>query len=567
MSNSDILVFEYKEFNAKIGTDVEHELHYSDDLVRHFAEQYPSNVFNQMVNQTVNQPKYYTFNKSSSIIPSLSNNCIVWGVKGFNPPSTTILGTIISDFKEKLYRDRYKHKPLFLYEYDYLPNINTVKQRCEYIEYGDYLFICSRKYVSNDELRTVFHIEKAPTDYPNIIINDSYIVVCSKKSLKELERNVAGSKKDMVYLALIDTTSSEERDKYFHSIASDTKKADNYTQIKTAGIVYMFYEVAQIYLEESLKPLSLAILGNNLCLFKYNYRCCYSISNIDNTRVPSLTFHWFCGANIATYYRYYDTDLEYDRQIPLVFTNTEYQFTNIYTPLFFMKEYSSLVHSFYSGNKEIIQIMRLDINDGTKNVILNTVDSNDNKNTRLFEIKKDKPDTYPFSTGNILNKLVDNIPQNLDAQVFTPNICKASEYFPHAITGTQAIVYGDDDKYSIYECTAGKCHDENCEPGEWTSMKNYNNINTPINTDNIEFSEGKSYFNKDYKTIVPIYVKQTSSESNKDSSSNVKAIVNASLFNTLMSKFSNIFVISIAIAVVIAIIIAVIFIMKMKKSA
>lgn len=512
--SENIDLYVYKEFNAKVGKDVDKNGYFE-------SLEIDNGIDNPRFLDDLNigpGTKLYTFQEQPSLIPSLANNCFVFNSKNFSPKNIRILDDDQTDEDYILQR---RYKPILLYEHEHVTTKDKVKENYEYFVTGNYMFISAKTYNSNDDLRTVFHIDSAPSDFPNIIISTGYIVVCSKTSLSTLINKAKTSATDTVYLATLDTSTGTPRTPDSHPLAATVGDSNDYTNLRATGVMYSFYEVAKIFLDSALKPVSLAIVGNNLCLFKYNYRVYFKTYSFDkNTRISGLTFHWFCGPNIASLTRLYDSELIYDRTVPFVFTNTSYQYSNMYTPLFFTKNYDELVQSKLIGVREVMQPMSLDINNGNKTVTITRITSNGVMTDYKFSASDDS-DYYHFSPGNVINKLQNNIPYPLNSNVFIPNVCSADEHFPQALVDSQAIKYIHQGDYSIYKCNKGECDNNgnNCSSATWDEFKRYSDPDVkPIDASKIIFSKKVSTFDPNFYAVVPTFVEDdTASDSKPDS--------------------------------------------------
>lgn len=419
-------LYVYKELNVKMGDNVDRDHHIDD-----FNNKIKASYFGILSKNYGPGNKIYSFKETTTpipSIPSLANNCLVLQTKNFSPKNINYKGDLDQNFSGQFDCYKYGYKPIFMIEHEHVTTVANVKSNYQYFVQGNYLFISAKQYSSNDEFRTIFHLESAPLDFPNIIISTGYIVVCSKISLNTLKSNANVSATDTVYLAMLDTTTGSARNSTNHPLTNNDMNV--YANLRTTGVAYTFYEVAKIFLDDELKLVSLAVIGNNLCLFKYNYRAYYSENVVNNKRFVGLIFHWFCGSNITTSYRFYDTDLTYDRTVPFVFTNTTYQYSNMYTPLFFTKNYDELVQAKLSNVKEVLQPMSLNVNNGNKNVSLVRVIGNNNIYSEVNFTASNNADYYHFSPGSVINTLKNNIPFPLRENEFLPNICSADEHFP-----------------------------------------------------------------------------------------------------------------------------------------
>ena len=484
--SENIDLYVYKEFNAKVGLDVDKNGYFGSLEIDDGLDD-PKILDDLNIGPNT---KLYTFQEQPSLIPSLANNCLVYNSKNFSPKNIRILGDT-QEIDEEYIKQR-GYKPILLREHEHVTTKNKVRDNYEYFVTGNYMFISAKTYDSNDDLRLVFHIDSAPSDFPNIIISTGYIVVCSKTSLNTLINKANTSTTDTVYLAILDTSTGTPRNPSIHTLAATIDDGPtNYTSLRATGVMYSFYEVAKIFLDSALKPVSLAIIGNNLCLFKYNYRVYFKTYYFNrNTRIIGLIFHWFCGPNIASLTRFYQSELTYDRTVPFVFSNTSYQYSNMYTPLFFIKNYDELVQGKLVGIREVIQPMSLDINNGNKKVTIFRVTVNDIIKEYDFSAS-DNSEYYHFSPGNVINKLQNNIPYPLNSNVFIPNVCSADEHFPQALVDSQAVKYIHQGDYSVYKCEKGECDNngDNCSPATWKDLKRiYDPDVKPINPNNIIYS-------------------------------------------------------------------------------
>lgn len=580
--SENIDLYVYKEFNAKVGPDVDKNGYFGSLKMDEDMRNYPE--LNTMINSIPPDTKLYTFQEQPSLIPSLANNCLVYNSKNFSPKNIRILDDK-QEADEKYIKQR-GYKPILLQEYEHVTTKNKVRDNYEYFVTGNYMFISAKTYDSNDDLRLVFHIDSAPSDFPNIIISTGYIVVCSKTSLNTLINKAKTSTSDTVYLATLDTSTGTPRFASRHPLAATAGDSDDYTSLRATGVMYSFYEVAKIFLDSALKPVSLAIIGNNLCLFKYNYRVYFKTYYFDrNTRIIGLIFHWFCGPEIASLTRFYKSELTYDRTVPFVFSNTSYQYSNMYTPLFFTKRYDDLVQGKLNGIREVVQPMSLDINNGNKNVTIFRVTVNDIIKEYDFSAS-DNSNYYHFSPGNVINKLQNNIPYPLNSNVFIPNVCSADEHFPQALVDSQVIKYINQGDYTIYKCEKGECDNNgnNCSSASWTELKRYYDPDVkPIDTNNVSFSKKLSSFNPNFYAVVPTYVEDsTASDSNPESnpgsdsgskqdeeSSNGFMTIIRALFYSKSSNNEYTFdwaKIAIIAAVLIVIIVIIVFVIKNKSS-
>lgn len=578
--SENIDLYVYKEFNAKVGPDVDKNGYFGSLEIDDGLD---DPKFLDDLNIGPNT-KSYTFQEQPSLIPSLANNCLVFNSKNFSPKNIRILDDNQSDGD---YIRQRGYKPILLHEHEHVTTKNKVRDNYEYFVTGNYMFISAKTYDSNDDLRLVFHIDSAPSDFPNIIISTGYIVVCSKTSLNTLINKAKTSTSDTVYLAMLDTSTGTPRTASRHPLAATAGDSNDYTSLRATGVMYSFYEVAKIFLDSALKPVSLAIIGNNLCLFKYNYRVYFKTYYFDrNTRIIGLIFHWFCGPNIASLTRFYKSELTYDRTVPFVFSNTTYQYSNMYTPLFFTKDYDGLVQGKLNGIREVIQPMSLDINNGNKKVTIFRVTVNDIIKEYDFSAS-DNSEYYYFSPGNVINKLQNNIPYPLNSNIFIPNVCSADEHFPQALVDSQAVKYIHQGDYSVYKCEKGECDNngDNCSPATWKDLKRiYDPDVKPINPNNIIYSTKVSAFNPNFYAVVPTFVEdKTASDSNpeskpgsdseskqdEESSNGFMTIIHALFY----SKFSNNEYtfdwakIAIIAAVLIVIIVIIVFVIKNKSSS
>lgn len=510
--NIDLYV--YKELNSKVGKDIDKNGYFK-------SLEIDDRIYDPRFLEKLNvgpATKLYTFQEQPSSIPSLANNCLVFQSKNFSPKNIRISDDNQSD--EDYIRQR-GYKFILLYEHEHVTTKNKVKENYEYFVTGNYMFISAKTYESDDDLRTVFHIDSAPSDFPNIIISTGYIIVCSKTSLNTLINKAKTSTTDTVYLATLDTSTGTPRNPSIHPLAAtDDDGPTNYTNLRATGVMYSFYEVAKIFLDDALKPVSLAIVGNNLCLFRYNYRVYFKAYYFDrNTRIIGLTFHWFCGPEITSLTRLYDSELTYDRTVPFVFTNTSYQYSNMYTPLFFTKNYDDLVQGKLIGIREVMQPMSLDINNGNKTVTITRITSNGVMTDYKFSAS-DNSDYYHFSPGNVINKLQNNIPYPLNSNVFIPNVCSADEHFPQALVDSQAVKYIHQGDYTIYKCKQGTCdsNGDNCSPATWDEFNHYTSDDKPIDINDIKYSKKISAFDPNFYAVVPTFVEDDTASDSKPES-------------------------------------------------
>lgn len=582
--SENIDLYVYKEFNAKVGPDVDKNGYFGSLKMDEDMRNYPE--LNTVINSIPPDTKLYTFQEQPSLIPSLANNCLVYNSKNFSPKNIRILDDTQEGDEEYIKQRGYK--PILLQEHEHVTTKNKVRDNYEYFVTGNYIFISAKTYDSNDDLRLVFHIDSAPSDFPNIIISTGYIVVCSKTSLNTLINKAKTSTSDTVYLAMLDTSTGTPRNPSIHPLAATVDDGPtNYINLRATGVMYSFYEVAKIFLDSALKPVSLAIIGNNLCLFKYNYRVYFKTYYFDrNTRIIGLIFHWFCGPNIASLTRFYQSELTYDRTVPFVFSNTSYQYSNMYTPLFFTKDYDGLVQGKLVGIREVIQPMSLDINNGNKKVTIFRVTVNDIIKEYDFSAS-DNSDYYHFSPGNVINKLQNNIPYPLNSNIFIPNVCSADEHFPQALVDSQAVKYIHQGDYTVYKCEKGECDNngDNCSPATWKDLKRiYDPDVKPINPNNIIYSTKVSAFNPNFYAVVPTFVEdKPASDSNPESnpgsdsgskqdeeSSNGFMTIIRALFYSKSSNNEYTFdwaKIAIIAAVLIVIIVIIVFVIKNKSSS
>lgn len=581
--SENIDLYVYKEFNAKVGPDVDKNGYFGSLKMDEDMRNYPE--LNTMINSIPPDTKLYTFQEQPSLIPSLANNCLVFNSKNFSPKNIRILGDTQESDEEYIKQRGYK--PILLQEHEHVTTKNKVRDNYEYFITGNYMFISAKTYDSNDDLRLVFHIDSAPSDFPNIIISTGYIVVCSKTSLNTLINKAKTSTSDTVYLAMLDTSTGTPRSASRHTLATIASDSNDYTTLRATGVMYSFYEVAKIFLDSALKLVSLAIVGNNLCLFRYNYRVYFKTYYFDrNTRIIGLIFHWFCGPEIASLTRFYKSELTYDRTVPFVFSNTSYQYSNMYTPLFFTKNYDELVQGKLVGIREVIQPMSLDINNGNKKVTIFRVTVNDIIKEYDFSAS-DNSNYYHFSPGNVINKLQNNIPYPLNSNVFIPNVCSADEHFPQALVDSQAVEYIHQGDYTLYKCEKGECDNngDNCSPATWKDLKRiYDPDVKPIDTNNVSFSKKLSAFNPNFYAVVPTFVEDkpasdsnpesnpgsdSGSKQDEESSSGFMTIIHA-LFYSKSSNNEYKFdwaKIAIIVAILIVIIAIVVFVIKNKSSS
>ena len=262
--SENIDLYVYKELNSKVGKDVDKNGYFK-------SLEIDDRIYDPRFLEDLNispDTKLYTFQEQPSSIPSLANNCLVYHSKNFSPKNIRILDDNQSDEDDIRQRG---YKPILLYEHEHVTTKNKVKENYEYFVTGNYMFISAKTYDSNDDLRTVFYIDSAPSDFPNIIISTGYIIVCSKTSLNTLINKAKTSTTDTVYLATLDTSTGTPRDPSIHPLSATVDDGPtNYTNLRATGVMYSFYEVAKIFLDNALKPVSLALVGNNLCLFRYN---------------------------------------------------------------------------------------------------------------------------------------------------------------------------------------------------------------------------------------------------------------------------------------------------------
>lgn len=579
--SKNIDLYVYKEFNSKVGKDVDKN-GYLESLEIEDGIDDPKILDNLNIGPST---KLYTFQEQPSLIPSLANNCLVHNSKNFSPKNIRILGDDQSDGD---YIKQRGYKPILLYEHEHMTSRDKVKENYEYFVTGNYMFISAKTYDSNDDLRLVFHIDSAPSDFPNIIISTGYIVVCSKTSLNTLINKAKKSATDTIYLAMLDTSTGTPRIPSIHPLAATIDDGPtNYTNLRATGVMYSFYEVAKIFLDSTLKLVSLAIVGNNLCLFRYNYRVYFKTYYLNrNTRIIGLIFHWFCGPEIASLTRLYDSELTYDRTVPFVFSNTSYQYSNMYTPLFFTKNYDNLVQGNLVGIREVIQPMSLDINNGNKSVTIFRIISNGTTTDYKFSASDDS-DYYHFSPGNVINKLQNNIPYPLNSNVFIPNVCSADEHFPQALVDSQVIKYINQGDYTIYKCEKGECDNNgnNCSSASWGVLKRYYDPDAqPIKINDTKFSTKVSAFNPNVYAVVLTYVEDSAasdsnpesnpgsdsgSKQDKESSNGFMTIIHALFYSKSSNneyKFDWAKIVIIA-AVLIVIIVIIVFVIKNKSSS
>ena len=515
--SKNIDLYVYKEFNSKVGKDVDKNGYFGSLEIDEDMRNYPE--LKTMLDSIPLDTKLYTFQEQPSLIPSLANNCLVYNSKNFSPKNIRILDDTQESDEEYIKQRGYK--PILLHEHEHMTSRDKVKENYEYFVTGNYMFISAKTYDSNDDLRLVFHIDSAPSDFPNIIISTGYIVVCSKTSLNTLINKAKTSTSDTVYLAMLDTSTGTPRIPSIHPLAATVDDGPtNYTSLRATGVMYSFYEVAKIFLDSTLKLISLAIVGNNLCLFRYNYRVYFKTYYLNrNTRIIGLIFHWFCGPEIASLTRLYDSELTYDRTVPFVFSNTSYQYSNMYTPLFFTKNYDNLVQGNLVGIREVIQPMSLDINNGNKSVTIFRIISNGTTTDYKFSASDDS-DYYHFSPGNVINKLQNNIPYPLNSNVFIPNVCSADTHFPQALVDSQAVKYIHQGDYYIYKCEKGECdsNGDNCSPASWDEFYHYTSDDKPIDINDIKYSKKVSAFNPNFYAVVPTFVEDKSASDSKPDS-------------------------------------------------